>query len=390
MQGRFIPRQLQYEVDACLEDFPAVAILGPRQCGKSTLARHIIKNAGETVYLDLELPSDIIKLSEPELFFRQHPEKLICLDEIQRMPDIFPVLRGVIDANRINGRFLILGSASPELLRQSAETLAGRIAYLALTPLLLHEILPSAPKNTLSDYWLRGGFPESFLSRNNGVSSRWRENFIRIFLERDIPQLGFSIPAATLRRVWQICAHNSGQIFNASRLGTGIGVSHTTMKKYIDLLSGTFMLRVLPPFLPNLEKRLVKSPKIYLRDTGILHSLLRIDSMDDLLGHPALGPSWETLVIENVCAMMPEWDAYFYRTSAGAEIDLVMTRGSQKIAVECKASEAPKVGRGFWNGLADLNIEQAWVIAPVHDTYPIAKNVMVSSLEHFSETINLK
>ncbi len=385
MHGQYIERALQKEVIACLRDFPAVAILGPRQCGKSTLARNMIQNAGETVYLDLELPSDIQKLSEPELFLHQHSGKLICLDEIQRMPEIFPVLRSVIDADRSNSHFLMLGSASPELIKQSSETLAGRIAYLELTPLLHNEITPAVQDSALSEYWLRGGFPDSFLARNDESSRRWRDNFIRTFLERDIPQLGFFIPALTLRRVWQICAHNSGQIFNASKLGANIGVSHTTMKKYIDLLTNTFMLRILPPFTPNIGKRLVKSPKIYLRDTGILHALLRIDSFDDLLGHPALGASWETVVLENVITALPGWDAFFYRTAAGAEIDLVLTRGKRKLAVECKASAAPQVSRGFWNGLEDLGIENAWVIAPIQDAYSIARNVTVSSLENFNK-----
>jgi hypothetical protein len=383
MQGQYIERNLRSEVMACLADFPAVAILGPRQCGKSTLARKIIGNARNTVYLDLELPSDIQKLSEPELFFRNHGGKLICLDEIQRKPEIFPVLRGIIDEERMNGHFLILGSASPELIKQSSETLAGRIAYLELTPFRLNETQAVYEENTLTTYWMRGGFPDSFLSRTEEAGNRWRENFIRTFLEREIPQLGFSIPSATLRRVWQMCAHGSGQVFNASRLGANIGVSHTTMKRYIDLLADTFMLRVLPPLTANLSKRLIKSPKLYLRDTGILHTLLRIDSFDDLLGHPILGPSWESVVIENIVSAMPGWDPFFYRTAAGAEIDLVLTRGKRKLAVECKASAAPQVSRGFWNALKDLGIEKAWVIAPVREPYPIAENVMVSPLEKF-------
>ncbi|MBN1472939.1 MAG: ATP-binding protein [Syntrophaceae bacterium] len=366
-----------------MKDFPAVSILGPRQCGKSTLAQKIISDEKDTVYLDLELPSDIQKLSEPELFLRRHRGKLVCLDEIQRKPEIFPVLRSMIDEERTNGRFLILGSASPELIKQSSETLAGRIAYLELTPFLFSETKTIGQKDVLTRYWLRGGFPDSFLAATDEAGNRWRENFIRAFLERDIPQLGFSIPAATLRRVWQICANSSGQIFNASRLGGNIGVSHTTMKKYIDLLANTFMLRVLPPFMPNMSKRLIKSPKIYLRDTGILNTLLRIDSFDDLLGHPALGFSWESLVIENIIAAMPGWDAYFYRTAAGAEIDLVLVRGKRKIAVECKASATPQVSRGFWNGLDDLDVEQAWVIAPVRESFPLSENVLVSPLEEF-------
>lgn len=383
MRGKYVHRQLHSEVMSCLADFPAVSILGPRQCGKSTLARRVIAQSGDTVYLDLELPSDIRKLSEPELFLRQHRGKLVCLDEIQRMPEIFPVLRSLIDEERGNGQFLILGSASPELIRQSSETLAGRIAYLELSPFLLNEI-DATELETVTTYWLRGGFPDSFLARTDMACIRWRDNFIRTFLERDIPQFGFSLPAATLRRVWQLCANSSGQMFNASRLGMNIGVSHTTMKKYIDILSNTFMLRVLPPFTPNLSKRLIKSPKIYLRDTGILHAILGIDSFDDLLGHPVLGASWETLVIENVIANMPGWESFFYRTAAGAELDLVLVRGNKRLAIECKSSAAPKISRGFWSSMDDLGIEKAWVIAPVKESYPIADNVWVSSLSDFT------
>lgn len=383
MRGEYTNRSLEHEVDACLRDFPAVAILGPRQCGKSTLAKKIIGNRPNSVYLDLELPSDIRKLSEPELFLSRHTNKLVCLDEIQRLPEIFPVLRGIIDANRSNSRFLILGSASRELIRQGSETLAGRIAYLELTPFLLTETEGSNTPETLHRYWLRGGFPDSFLAGSENTSRRWRQNFIRTFLERDIPQLGVSIPAETLRRVWQLCAHNAGQIFNASQLGANLGVSHVTMRRYIDLLTHTFMLRVLPPLEANLKKRLVKSPKIYLRDTGILHSLLRVDSLDDLLGHPTLGSSWESLVIENIIAAMPDWDASFYRTAAGAEINLVMMRGGKKIAVECKASAAPKPTRGFWQALEDLDADSAWIITPSNDHYPLAPKVMVSNLNDF-------
>lgn len=385
MQGKFIHRKLQSEAISCLADFPAVSILGPRQCGKSTLAREMISQSDDMVYLDLELPSDIQKLSEPELFFRQHRGKLICLDEIQRIPEIFPVLRSLIDEERTNGQFLILGSASPELIRQSSETLAGRIAYLELTPFLLDEINSSGPENALTTYWLRGGFPDSYLARTAAVCKRWRENFMLTFLERDVPQFGFSIPAATLRRVWQLCANSCGQVFNASRLGSNIGVSHTTMKKYIDILSNTFMLRILQPFTPNLSKRLTKSPKIYLRDTGILHSLLGIDSFDDLLAHPVLGASWETLVIENIIAAMPGWEPFFYRTAAGAEIDLLLVRGRRKFAIECKSSAAPKISRGFWSSIEELGVEKAWIIAPVKDSYPIADNVIVSPLSDFKE-----
>lgn len=382
MQGKYVSRYLENTVREYLRDFPVVALLGPRQCGKSTLAQKIIGQVDRSLYLDLERPSDVQKLSEPELFLTHHAGKLVCLDEIQRVPEIFPVLRSIVDTNRTHGQFLILGSASPELIRQSSESLAGRIAYLELTPFLINEIASDPDPKILVDYWLRGGFPDSFLARARKTSIRWRENFIRTFLERDIPQLGITIPAETLRRVWQLCAHVSGQFFNASQLGASLGVSHTTMRKYIDLLSQTLMVRVLPPFEANLKKRLVKSPKIYVRDTGILHALLHIDTFDDLLAHPALGASWETLVIENIIASLSGWDAFFYRTAAGAEIDLVLTRGRKRIAVECKASAVPKVTKGFWNGLADLNVDEAWIISPVQESYPLDKQVTVSSLHN--------
>lgn len=390
MQGKYVPRYLENTVRDYLLDFPVVALLGPRQCGKSTLAQKIIGQVERSLYLDLERPSDVQKLSEPELFLTHHAGKLVCLDEIQRVPEIFPVLRSIVDTNRTHGQFLMLGSASPELIRQSSETLAGRIAYLELTPFLINEIFSGPDPKLLVDYWLQGGFPDSFLARARITSIRWRENFIRTFLERDIPQLGISIPAKTLRRVWQLCAHVSGQLFNASQLGASIGVSHTTMRKYIDLLSQTLMVRVLPPFESNLKKRLVKSPKIYVRDTGILHALLRIDTFDDLLAHPVLGASWETLVIENIIASLPGWEAFFYRTAAGAEIDLVLTRGRKRIAVECKASAAPKVSKGFWNALADLNIDEAWIISPVQESYPLDKQVTVSSLQNVLQYYGVK
>jgi len=380
MQEKYIPRRLESELRECLQDFPAVAVLGPRQCGKSTLARAIIAQLPDTVYLDLEKPADLAKLQEPELFFFLHKDKLICLDEIQRLPEIFAPLRAIIDSRNRNGQFLILGSASRDLIRQSSETLAGRIAYLELTPFLYDEINGAAAVAPLHTYWLRGGFPDSLLARNEKASQRWRENFIRTFLERDIPQLGVRIPAPTLRRVWQMCAHTQGQLLNSSQLGSALGVSHTTFRSYIDLLAETFVIRILPPFAANLKKRLVKSPKVYLRDTGILHTLLAIETFDDLMGHPVFGASWETVALENIIAMFPGWDPYFYRTSAGAEIDLVLVRGNRRMAFEFKASTTPRLTKGFWNGLKDLHIDQAWIIAPVKEGYPLTETVNVCPL----------
>ncbi len=387
MQSLYLHRNLEAELKDSLLDFPAVAVLGPRQCGKSTLAKKIIADLPDSIYLDLENPADLAKLQAPELFFSQHSDKLICLDEVQHLPEIFADLRSVIDARQRNTQFLFLGSASRDLISQSSETLAGRIAYLELTPLLYSEIDQSPHSLELNDIWLRGGFPDSLLARNEKASKRWRENFIRTFLERDIPQLGFRIPAPTLKRVWQMCAHNQGQLLNSSQLGSSLGVSHTTFRSYIDLLAETYMLRILPPYMANLKKRLVKSPKVYLRDTGILHSLLAIDTFDELMGHPVLGASWETMAMETIISAFPDWNPYFYRTASGTEIDLILVRGQRKLAFEFKVSAAPKVSKGFWNGLRDLEIERAWIIAPVREPYPIHEKVTVSPLSDVLQNI---
>ncbi len=385
MQGKIHPRNIEPELRECLLDFPSVAVLGPRQCGKTTLAKKIVSEQPNAIYLDLENPADLAKLREPDLFFSQHSNQLICLDEVQRIPEIFAPLRAVIDSRNRNNQFLFLGSASRDLIRQSSETLAGRIAYLELTPFLYNETEKFYPPVSLHNFWLRGGFPDSLLARTETSSKRWRENFIRTFLERDIPQIGFRIPAPTLRRVWQMCAHTQGQLLNSSQLGSSLGVSHTTFRSYIDILAETYMLRILQPYAPNLKKRLVKSPKVYLRDTGILHSLLAIDTFDDLLGHPVFGSSWETVAIETIIATFPGWEPYFYRTAAGTEIDLILTRGNRKLAFEFKASTTPNVTKGFWNGLQDLGIEKAWIISPIKESYPYRHNVDVCSLSDVSK-----
>ena len=381
MQTRYLRRAIEAGVRAALRAVPAVAVLGPRQCGKSTLAREIIRGRREALYLDLERPSDRQRLAEPELFLKLHENRLVCLDEIQRMPEIFPVLRSLIDARRHAGRFLILGSASRDLIRQGSETLAGRISHLELTPFRAVEVAPAVADP--ARLWLRGGFPGSLLARTQAASVRWRQDFVRGFLERDVPQLGVRIPAATLERFWRMCAHHHGQIMNQSQLGAALGVSHVTVRSYLELLSATFMLRLLPPLLPNLRKRLVKSPRVYLRDAGILHSLLDIESEHDLLGHPQRGASWEGWVIENAIAQFPGWRAHFYRTASGAGLDLVLEKGRRRIAVECKASAAPAVGAAFWTALADLHIGEAWVIAPVREGYPLGRGARVAPLLQF-------
>jgi predicted AAA+ superfamily ATPase len=374
----YIKRFITPKIKQKLENMPGVVVLGPRQCGKSTLAKAIISEIGGAVYLDLERPSDVSKLRDPEAFFTLNSDKLICLDEIQRVPELFPVLRSVMDENKQNGQFIILGSASPDLIKQSSETLAGRISYFELTPFLLREVSEDHHLKTVRRLWLRGGFPRSYLASNEKESFEWRLDFIRTFLERDIPQLGFRTPAKTLERFWRICSHLHGQLLNSSKLGESMGVSHHTVRSYVDMLEQSFVLRVLRPYESNLKKRLIKSPKIYIRDSGILHALLGIENHNDLLGHPVYGASWEGLVIENILSLLPNWKAFFYRTSSGSEIDLILEKGNKRVAIECKASTSPNLNRGFWNAVSELRLKEVWIVAPVKEVYPIEKGVMVA------------
>ncbi len=382
----YIPRLVTETINTRLQNMPAVAILGPRQCGKTTLTRFIIKARDDTVYLDLERKSDLNKLRDPEAFFSLNENKLICLDEIQRVPELFSDIRSKIDRDQRNGQFLILGSASPKLIRQTSETLAGRISYLELTPFCEPEI---APKNTraMRTLWLRGGFPRSYLARDDQTSFDWRQDFIRTFLERDVPQLGFKIPAAKLERFWQMCAHVHGQLLNRSNIGKSLGVSHHTIDTYIGILEDVYLARTLRPYHATLKKRLVKTPKLYLRDTGLLHALLDIRSHNSLLGHPGYGVSWEGFAIENILAANPGWRPYFYRSASGAEIDLLLEKGTRKIALEIKASTAPTVSRGFWNALDDLQIDKAFIIAPVGENYPYKNGVDVVPLQSMAGRI---
>jgi len=369
----YITRRITQKVLDSLENYPVVALLGARQVGKSTLAKQISAGLRDTVYLDLESPRDVNKLQDPEAFFELNKGSLICLDEIQRMPDLFEVLRAVAD--KTGQRFLVLGSASRDLIRQSSETLAGRIAYLELTPFTLDEI-PAVDSNA---HWLRGGYPKSVLAKNDDVSFEWRLNYIRTFLERDIPQLGFNIPANTLQRLWQMLAHSQGQTLNSAKLGNSLDKSANTVRHYIDILEQTFLLRTLSPYSVNVKKRLVKSPKVYLRDTGLLHSLLDIETMNNLLGHPVYGSSYEGYVIENILVNLPRWKPYFYRTSGGAELDLVLSRGAEIIAIEIKASSAPKPSRGFWSSCEDIKATRKYVIGAVSEAYPIKNGALVCS-----------
>jgi len=375
----YVPRAITEKIQFKLRTMPAVAILGPRQCGKTTLAQEMMADSDRAVYLDLERRADLNKLRDPEAFFNLNADKLICLDEIQRLPEVFAEMRSKIDRYGGNGQFLILGSASPDLIKQTSETLAGRIAFIELTPFLLKEINAAEPLQIQRTLWLRGGFPRSFLAENEINSYEWRLDFVRTFLERDIPQLGINIPARRIERFWQMCAHIHGQLLNRSSLGESIGVSHHTVNSYVALLEQTYLLRVLEPYYANLKKRLVKSPKIYLRDTGLLHALLDIKTHNDLLGHPVYGASWEGFVIENIAAAHPDWKQYFYRSASGAEIDLVLEKGQQRLAIEIKASTSPEVKRSFWNALNDLQIDKAWIVAPVEAAYPYKQGVQVVS-----------
>ncbi len=336
----------------------------------------------KTVVLDLERPSDLRKLEDPEFFFATQADQMICIDEVQRVPDLFSIMRSAIDADRRNGRFLILGSASQDLIRQSSETLAGRIQFLELTPFTLEEMFPrfGSGSETVSRAWLRGGFPESVLAETERVSLTWRESFVRTFLERDLGQLGFNLSASTMRRFWTMLAHYHGNLLNGAKLGQALGVSIPTVGRYLDALEQTYMVRVLRPLEINLKKRMVKSPKVYLRDSGVLHALLEIENLEGLMGHPVVGASWEGHAMENIITAMSRWRPSFYRTSGGEEIDLVLERGRKRLVFEFKASMSPRVSRGFAGTLEVLQPACAWVVAPVKEAWELPQGAKVCDL----------
>ncbi len=349
---------------------PAVAILGARQVGKTTLARHIATQHPGALYLDLEQAQARAQLEEPSLFFSAHRHRLIVLDEIQNTPELFSVLRGEIDADRRPGRFLILGSASFKLLQQS-QSLAGRLALIDMAPLLLPEVMTRF--EDMQTLWLRGGFPGSYMAANDAASWHWRDAFVRHFLNTDLPAaVGVTLDPEQMRRFWRMVAHLHGQLFNASAVAASLGVSQPTAARYLDHLTQTLMLRRLEPYHANVGKRLVKSPKVYLRDSGLLHYLLNIHGQDDLSGHPATGASWEGFVIEQICNQVPSGALVsFYRTAAGAELDLLVEVGSKKIAFEVKFSSAPKVTKGFWQACEDVGVDAAYVVSPVQSGWPM-------------------
>jgi len=391
-----ISRQLLENVLFRLKTTPAVAILGPRQAGKTTLALQIAEQQA-SLYLDLQLDSDRARLDDPASYLLEHREKLIILDEIHRVPEIFNTLRSVIDSNRKSerrtGQFIILGSASPHLLKQSGESLAGRLAYTELHGVNVCEALsyakpPADIASVMNQLWLRGGFPDSYLADTDQTSLLWRRDFITTYLQRDIPDLGPNIATETLRRFWTMLAHLSGSLVNRSNLARSLDVNATTVSRYLDLLQDLLLIRQLRPWHGNIGKRLVKSPKVYLRDSGTLHALLTIATRDDLLSHPKLGDSYEGFVIEQIHSALPA-DALttFYRTAAGAEIDLLIEWGTHCWAIEIKHSSAPTPSRGFYEGCRDVGATRKIVLYPGVDSYNIKDNVEVLPAYIFAEQL---
>ena len=385
-----IDRQAMTDLRQRLAWSPAVLLLGPRQVGKTTLARQLAATTPDAVFLDLERAADRARLAQPELFFARHRQHLVVLDEVQFMPELFSHLRPEIDAERRPGRFLLLGSAAGNLLRQRAESLAGRVSLLGLSPLLAAEVVASpGDLIQLQTLWQRGGFPLSMGAASAEQSYQWRQDFIHTLLQRDLPSWGVGLPADALHRFWRMLAHLQGQLFNASQLGLSLGgAAHTTATRYLGTLVDAMVVRRLEPLLPNLGKRLVKSPKVYVRDSGLLHALLGIGTLDDLQGHPVVGASWEGFVIEQVAAHMPtDATLSFYRTAAGTEIDAVVERSARRIGIEVKFSSAPKPAKGFWMALEDLGVSQAYVVAPVAEAYPLAANVEVLPVAQLSRAL---
>ncbi len=389
MQG-MLERWITKRLEKNISHNPAVALLGARQVGKTTLSKAIARDM-KSIYLDLERPRDRAKLKDPEAFLEENSEKLIILDEIQRAPDLFMVLRGVIDNNRQQGRngsqFLLLGSASMDLLRQSSESLAGRISYVEMTGLNVLE--SGGSRKDIQNLWLRGGFPRSYLSEENEIAMEWLEDLIQTYMERDVPQMGFNVSAQTLHRLWTMLAHLQGETINASKLATNLEVRRAKINEYIDILTGLLLIRRVEPWHVNVKKRLIKSPRYYVRDTGILHRLLGIGDYDALLSNPILGKSWEGFVVENIHSVLPRLaEAYFYRTAAGAEIDLVIKMPNREVwAVEIKHGYAPKISKHYSQTCDDIGATHKFVVYGGDDQFPIGENVRMISLPKIMEKL---
>lgn len=390
-----IKRHLEEQLRDRLQNIPAVALLGPRQVGKTTLAFQLSQDM-PAVYLDLENRTDLNKVQDIDAFHQANHDKLIILDEVQRLPDIFAPIRGLIDAERRKGnkagQFLFLGSASIDLLRQASESLAGRISYMELFPVHATEYLQDASEvDQLQQLWLRGGFPESLLAKDDANSLRWRLDFIKTYLERDIPQLGPRVPAQTLERLWMMLAHAQGSSLNASKLAGALDVSNVSVGRYVDLLVDLLLVRKLLPYTQNIKKRLVKSPRIYVRDSGITHALLNIGTYNDLLGHPVAGKSWEGFVIENIMAVLPQGaQAFYYRTSGGAEIDLVLEfPGSPRslYAIEIKRSPSASVRRGFHEACEDIEPTHRFMVHAQADEFLMKEDIRALGLYGFLQVV---
>lgn len=378
-----LSRQSQQKLSQYLQQFPAVGLLGPRQVGKTTLAFAQKKLYPDALYLDLELPSAQRQLDDPEAFLMAHAQQLVILDEVQRMPELFGVLRGVIDQRRrmgqACGQFLLLGSATGVLMQQSSESLAGRVAHVELPPLQASEIFTGVHSVAdLNALWVRGGFPLSWLAETDAASMTWREVFIATYLEKDIPALGPRIPATTLRRLWTMLAHHQGELLDQSKLAAALAISGQTVGRYIDLLCDLMLVRRLSAWHGNVGKRLIRSPKVYVRDSGLVHALLGLSNLDAVLGHPIAGSSWEGFVMEQLMNAAPQAQASFYRTSNGAEVDLVLTfRNQQTWTIEIKRSSAPTVSKGFYQAATDLGAVRKLLVAPVEQPYPLKEGIEV-------------
>lgn len=382
----YIPRSIEQDVLKALENNPVVAMIGPRQCGKSTLLKYLLEKYPESIYLDLERPSDLQKLDDAEWFLTSQRGKLICIDEVQRKPALFPLIRSIVDEWNTNGSFVILGSASRDLLKQSSESLAGRISYKRLTPFLWKELNHSY---SIEKYFSCGGFPRSLLADDSELSFDWRENFISTFLERDL-LLWRGFTPVTMRRLWQMLAHYNGQTVDYTTLAKSLAVSSVTVKTYIDLLESTFMVEVVPSYTSNLGKRLVKAPKIYISDAGITAALLGLRNFEEMSGHPSFGAIWEQVVLSNLKGLFTEASFYFYRTSNGAEIDFVMKIRNIVFAIECKSSFSPTLSKGNYNAINDIAANYTFIVSPINTGWEMKQGIEVVSLDELEAKIKAR
>jgi uncharacterized protein len=381
------PRNIASTLSERLKTFPVVAITGPRQAGKTTLAKtYISKLSSPWVYLDLELPSHLNMLRNSELFLKQNEDKLVVIDEVQRKPELFSLIRALVDMNRVPARFLILGSASPELLKQSSETLAGRISYLELTPFHWLEL----PNISYQKHWLTGGFPPALFAENEEHSFQWLEDFLATFIERDLPQFGLSAASQSLRNLLRMLLGNHGSLLNQNKLANSLGITMPTVKRYLSYLESAYFIRFLSPWHANISKRLVKTPKVFFRDTGVLHVIASIFNMNQLIGNQIAGASWEGYVIQQILANLPQGtQPYFYRTKEGSELDLILVRGEKPvIAFEMKMSSQPGLSKGNRIAMNDLGNPLTLIVAPSVGNYPLDENVQVCDIEHLWEYLN--